>query len=96
MAQLADFVISNFERESGRSGRVEKNPEELRLGRCGEHTVEFLWDRDTGDRCFILVRGEDEFRLRVTLLRSDLEALAVAILKVCEELRADGLLAQSA
>lgn len=92
MAQIAEFVDSNLQREGSRAGCSESKPAELKLGLCGGHTVEFLWDWDSSHRCFLLVRGVDEFRLRVTLLRSDLQALAGALQQVCAGLRADGLL----
>ena len=66
---------------------------ELKLSDCGGHSVEFLWDRNAGDRCFILISDENEFRLRLTLLREDLQALVSSLARVRDALSKEGLLA---
>jgi hypothetical protein len=91
VVKIARFLSNNVHEENGSHAQNR----ELKVGNAGGHTVEFLWDRDPADRCFILLRGENEFCVRTTLLRDDLQSLQKAVEQVCEALREDGLVAES-
>lgn len=91
VVKMARFLGENVHQENGSHDQKR----ELKLGNSSGHTVEFLWDREPGDRCFILLRGDNEFCVRVTLLHDDLEALVSALEQVRESLREEGLVAQS-
>lgn len=86
IADMAEFLGSLHDGDQSPG-----NQPELKLGKCGRHTVELLWDRKPADRCFVMVRSDDQFCVRVTLFDSDVQALLDSLEQVCEELREGGL-----
>lgn len=94
MAEILDFFKEHLQRTAGSadSSQWSEKTHALKLGRCGGHSVELLWDRGPADRCFLLVCGGGEFCLRVVLDRVDVEELAGALEQVRQSLCEDGVL----
>ena len=91
VVKIARFLSANVHEENGSDAQKR----ELKVGNHGGQSVEFLWDRDPADRCFTLLRGDNELCVRVTLSRADVESLAAALQMVSKALVEDGLIAES-
>lgn len=98
VAEILDFFKHHLQRTAGSApwSQWSEESDALKLGRCSEHSLELLWDRQPADRCFLLVRGEGEFCLRLVLDRGDVQELVGALEQVRQSLCEDGLLESSA
>ncbi|MBI1903748.1 MAG: hypothetical protein HYS13_21810 [Planctomycetia bacterium] len=76
------------ERSTGQADQME-------LGPNGGNSVTLLWDGETNDRCFILIRGKGEFRARLCLAGTDLNDVVHALHQVRDELCEEGVLAKA-
>ena len=95
MAEILALLTIHLRRNQSRTHALENARTELKLARCGLHEVEILCEPEAPNRCFILVKGDDQFRLRATLSRRDVESLAAALEQVCQMLRHDELIAEA-
>jgi len=66
--------------------------DELELSHFGDSVVSLIWDSESNQRCFILIRGTGEFRARLCIERSDLQELTDALEQMRDELSEEGVL----
>jgi hypothetical protein len=91
--RVLDFIRSNQPSREETSGpQSAECADELAIGRFGEFNVSLVWDRETGDRCFVRLLGAAGSNLHVALGADDLEDLANAFLQVREDLSQAGFI----